>query len=354
MSDVHRIAVDPYLLCLPDPCLDQTDLEGFVSRLLAWSEALRRENLEILVSEHCFHALFEDGQYPYDHRLRDLLKRFVVDFVDHNTVCVTVRSLIERTSKVEDTTGIRYVLHESEDSRVIPDTVLLRLPEKTRSAFVNMLLAISTHRRHIDDSIDVSLASSFNKNNKESHYDLHVEGTIDDIEWMDANYVSNIVLPCSLDEIFLVFDEYDAFRNQAGKWAIWDGAKSEQSVKDAIEVAIDELIDVGVNSGRRDKFVLGPNFINSLLTWGFGSRRDYAMVLIESCARIVLGKPKNTISEFWSDATAKTQLVRDDGALAYRTHLTKKGAGYRLMFWRTVDNIIEFANVGDKDELEIF
>lgn len=78
------------------------------------------------------------------------------------------------------------------------------------------------------------------------------------------------------------------------------------------------------------------------------------MVLIESCARIVLGIPKNTLNEFRenSKATSK-QRVREDGALAFRTHLTKKGIGLRLMFWKKQNGTIEFANIGDKDELEI-
>jgi len=78
------------------------------------------------------------------------------------------------------------------------------------------------------------------------------------------------------------------------------------------------------------------------------------MVLIESCARIVLGVPKNPIKEFRINSKPTSdQRVRHDGSLAYRTHLTKKGAGLRLMIWIRPDGTFEFANMGDKDELEI-
>jgi hypothetical protein len=78
------------------------------------------------------------------------------------------------------------------------------------------------------------------------------------------------------------------------------------------------------------------------------------MVTVESCARIVLGIPKNPINEFRErvDGNAK-QRKREDGALAFRTHLTKKGVGLRLMFWRHTDGTIEFANIGGKGELLI-
>lgn len=354
MSDIPKIAIDPYLLCLPDPCFDSVDIENFVSRIVAWSEALQHKGLDVLVSEQCCQALFEDGQYPYEHRLRDLLKRFAVDFADHNTICVAVRDLIERTDRIEKTLGIRYVLHESRTPKIEPDLFLLRLPDNTRSAFLDMLLSLSAYRSNLaEKNIEASIASSFTGNSEISHYELRVEGTVDDIEWMDANYISSLKLPCSIEEMFLVFDGYDTFRCHVGKWALWDGAKSDQGARDAIEAAIDELVDAGINVDHRNEYLLGPCFIDSLQTWGFGSRRDYAMVLIESCARIVLGNPKNTISEFWMDSNARTQRQRADGALAYRTHLTRKGAGYRLMFWRRQDNTIEFANVGDKDELLI-
>lgn len=150
-----------------------------------------------------------------------------------------------------------------------------------------------------------------------------------------------------------MFDGYNAFRNHMGKWELWDGAKDEQGVRDAIEFSIEELIEAAIDADHREEYVLGSSFIDSLQAWGFGSRQDYAMLLVESCARIVLGQPKNEIKAFWIDKKTKRQRKRDDGAFAYRTHLTKKGAGYRLMFWKRQDNTIEFANVGDKDELEI-
>ncbi|QAZ66814.1 hypothetical protein C3Y92_05980 [Solidesulfovibrio carbinolicus] len=102
-------------------------------------------------------------------------------------------------------------------------------------------------------------------------------------------------------------------------------------------------------------FEIGSGFVHSLHTWGANSRHDYAMVIIESCARIVLGMPKNSINEFRESAkaTAKQRIRVDDGALAFRTHLTKKGVGLRLMFWRLAGGTIEFANIGAKGDLEI-
>ena len=354
MSDTTNIAIDPYIICLPDPCYSSEDIESFISRLLAWSEALRRQNLEVLVSESCCQALLEDGLYPYEHRLRDLLQKFSVDFVDHNTVCVTVRNLIERTDRLEDAIGIRYVLHDSQPDQIEPDVSIVRLPQKTGESFVDMLFALAAHRKSdVEKRYGDSLASSISDPMELSDYELHIEGIIDEIDWMDTNCKNSIQLPCSVDEVFILFDGYDAFRNHIGKWELWDGAKEEQGVRDAIESSIEELIEARIDANYREEYVIGSGFLDSLQAWGFGSIQDYAMLLVESCSRIVLGQPKNEIKAFWTNKKTKRQRKRDDGALAYRTHLTKKSAGYRLMFWKRRDNTIEFANVGDKDELKI-
>ena len=78
------------------------------------------------------------------------------------------------------------------------------------------------------------------------------------------------------------------------------------------------------------------------------------MNLINTCAQIVLGCPKNELKPFRANpAPSAPQHVRADGALAFRTHLTKHGAGYRLMYWQRTDGVIEFANIGVKHELII-
>ena len=66
----------------------------------------------------------------------------------------------------------------------------------------------------------------------------------------------------------------------------------------------------------------------------------------------MLDIPKHELKPFY-DRVSGRQIFRSDGAHAFRTHLTKKRAGLRLMLWKIPDGTIEFANVGDKDELAI-
>jgi hypothetical protein len=146
---------------------------------------------------------------------------------------------------------------------------------------------------------------------------------------------------------------HDALLSQLGVWEVWRNATDERAAVNAINLCVAEIEESGVRPERKPEFRLGASFLESARRWGFGNRSDYARLLIESCARIVLGIPKHSVEPFRESADSHQQRSRDGGALAYRTHLTKKGAGFRLMLWRIPDGTIEFANVGDKDELVI-
>ena len=77
------------------------------------------------------------------------------------------------------------------------------------------------------------------------------------------------------------------------------------------------------------------------------------LTTLRLCASILADVCGTEILPFRENANSQKQLMRKDGAGAYRVHLTKYGQGLRLMFWRTEIGAIEFANVGRKFELVI-
>jgi hypothetical protein len=185
--------------------------------------------------------------------------------------------------------------------------------------------------------------------------ELTIEAEVHEVQWHDASYRASITLPAAISESFNIFGSHQDFLAGIGVLKLWDSGRSEGGARDAINLKIHELIENGTaEDADVAEYRFGSRFLETVLHWGFGSRGDYAALLIESCARIVVDKPKNSVEPFRVDSNASSdQRVRSDGALAFRTHLTKKGAGFRLMLWKTDDGLIEFANVGDKDELEI-
>jgi len=103
-------------------------------------------------------------------------------------------------------------------------------------------------------------------------------------------------------------------------------------------------------------FSIGSNFFQSICENQSGPQSRYGSIVLESCARVVLNTPKNSIDPFMKGQRSKSedQWVRErDQALAYRTHVTKSGEGLRLVFWRTPSNLVEFANVSVHNDLSL-
>jgi hypothetical protein len=131
---------------------------------------------------------------------------------------------------------------------------------------------------------------------------------------------------------------------------LWAQATTTADVRDAIIALIEDLLTSG--TGKRDavkEFCVGEHFLESAQRNGFGAR----LSVVDSCARILLDEPKNSVESFRISEGPSEQRTRIDGARAFRTHLTKDGPAYRLMFWELKDKSIEFGNVGPKNELVI-
>lgn len=143
MFESFQLAIDPYILCLPNPCNSSKEIEAFVDALLGWS-TLQQQNLNVLIADAARIALLEDGEYPHQYRLRDLMREHKCEVADSETVCRLTQSLLDRTPSLEEYYGINSILIAPEKSYILPDAFLSRLKDKTRAAFIEMLVIITT------------------------------------------------------------------------------------------------------------------------------------------------------------------------------------------------------------------
>ncbi len=356
MPDALTLAIDPHLLCLPNPCRSLEQIETFVNVLLGWSGILRRTDARVLVSDRTRISLIEDGEYPQQHRLRQLLHEYECEVVDHETICRLTQNLLDRTSSLEDYYGVSAVLIDDSKTNIVPNHLTGRLKEKTRSALVEMLVIVS-----VEQTIGAGttaghtvIASSVETVNAISEpEDVECRTELHDWQWVSNPRFSLPPLPVPIEFKIPLALSHDALLSQLGVWDVWKNAFDEQAAIDAINLCIAEIEEPGARHDLKLEFRLGASFLESARNWGFGTRSDYARLLIESCARIILDIPKQSVEPFRESADSRRQRSRGDGALAFRTHLTKRGAGFRLMLWKLPDGTIEFANVGDKNELVI-
>jgi hypothetical protein len=142
MPQVQEILVDPFLLCLPNPCTSSEQLEDFINSLVGWRGLTKRENTHVLLSDSSRIALHEDDEYPHRHRLSQLLKQFQCDIADENTISKLAHGILAKTPSFEDYYGIDAVLVNEKGTRVDPAAILGRLKVKCRSAFAQTLATI--------------------------------------------------------------------------------------------------------------------------------------------------------------------------------------------------------------------
>ena len=352
----QEVIIDPFLLCLPNPCNSLDQLEEFINAIVGWRGFLDRADTCVLLSDSARIALNTDDEFPHRHRLAELIRKFECNFADANTISKVANSILERTPTLEDYYGISEVLIEEDSFEFTPPVILDRLSTNCRSAFKDdLLIAGIKDKERVTDSLESHLmVASGGVTETSPPTVISIKADIHDIDIVSTDYGPKMVLPISIFQSIPIVFSHEQLTESLDLWTIWDRASSEETVRLCIDACVKNLISSGAVDDAISDFVIGKCFVASLRAWGADSRRDYAMVTVESCARIVLGIPKNPVNEFIesADRTAK-QRSRDDGALAFRTHLTKKGVGLRLMFWKRSDGAIEFANIGGKDELEI-
>ncbi|WP_303674812.1 hypothetical protein [Vampirovibrio chlorellavorus] len=352
----QEVIVDPFLLCLPNPCNSLDQLEEFISAIVGWRGFLDRADTCVLLSDSARIALNTDGEFPHRHRLAELLEIFECTLADANTVSRVANSILERTPSLEDYYGINAVLIAEESFEFAPTAILDRLSTNCRVAFKDdLLIAGIKENECATDCLESRLiVASGGVTENPPPSSISIKADFHDIGLVSTDSDTQRVMPTSISQSIAVVFSHEQLTESLDLWTIWDRASSEEAVRLCIDKCVKNLISAGAVDNAISDFIIGNDFVASLHTWGADSRRDYAMVTVESCARIVLGIPKNPVKEFKESAegTAR-QRTRDGGALAFRTHMTKKGVGLRLMFWKRSDGAIEFANIGGKDELEI-
>ncbi|MDA3835539.1 MAG: hypothetical protein PF495_19375 [Spirochaetales bacterium] len=350
MSATQEIVVDPFLLCLPNPCSTGDQLELFIDSLLGWKRLIDHRDARVLLSSSAQVALNDDGEFPHRHRLVALIDHHNFEIADQKTISQLVDGILNRMPSFEDYFGIDDILID--DYLVEPTLMLSRLKENCQQAFAEILSTISLIQQ-IEPTVhnELMIGSSIsNKSTDPIPDEVRVESKIDAVNFCKQGLNQPETFPHTVDNKISISFSHEELLDGLSLLAVWEQDSTEYSALSAIEMCIKNLVDSGVDPGQMADFALGPHFLDSTSKWG----GTYIMNTIKSCARIILGIPQYALNEFRVTAKSTSQQrTRADGALAYRTHLTKKGVGIRLMVWKLPNESYEFANIGPKNELEI-
>jgi len=353
MSSVPHLCIDPHLLSLQR--IDTStidDVEDFVSSIVDWGKTAGSNCTKALVSDTVLDAIAEDDAYPWREKLSSILNRYGIRSADLETVLSAVRVFLN-CDRIEDSVGLSFVLLEDTKTAIAPAFVYERLRPKTRDAFCQLLAMIVLVQHGYGRDIEqVALASIPNDYAEPQLRYLSFSTEIADFDWKTDSDDTYINRPFAINDRVAVFFSRNGLLESVEPLSLWPATDDSGAACDAIDCCVARLIAAGTSEKHRKAYSIGARFLQTAQRWECGQDGHHAFTLMESCARIVLGIPKHEVKPFRDGASGR-QKSRDDGALAWRTHLTKRGAGLRLMIWQLPDGTIEFANVGNKDELVI-
>ncbi|HYC04478.1 MAG TPA: hypothetical protein VED40_14385 [Azospirillaceae bacterium] len=347
------IIVDPALCAVPSVVSEKDDVIQIVLTLRELSKMARVDRGAcVYCIENLPSVLASANYFPLSDSIKEMLDHYDLSAVyTVEEIRRTVISIMERASAIEVLSEVDFLIPYG--SSIVPREV--DIPgSAVLSEALHVLFAhagIMINRRGVPIGL-VSAAMNFGAKDLES---VGFKGLATDIQPpLPENEVE-------LDFSLPIFRSIDGLLRSTSPSDIWNVANAQAEVAEAIKLlAFQILLGANPKACIEDvpEFSIGDDFFGSLVTWGCGPSGKFSNCTLEVCARVLIGLPKYEVKKFLARVSAKGQgLVHKkrtkDGALAFRTHVSKDHEALRLMFWRNKDNHIEFANVGSKKELVI-
>lgn len=351
MKAVPRVVIDPNLLCFHGACETKEAFEAFAERLVSWAGVIGSSKLQILVSERCIGSLLETNAYPFTYHLRQTIKKFEVDHVSPDLLEKVAQWLLDLRPSFEDEVDTDEVVFHDDKTAIMPEHYLSRLGAECRGEFRHTLVSAALWRSRSEGTDEMFLGSV--PDGDAADREVKITSTADGFFRRNGDLVT-FEPPNRFEEELLCIFDCNELIAASGALELWNVAKTADDVRRAIEFRVREHQEKGLHPEKVGPWTIGANFVQSLQTWNFDRVESQAELVIDACARVLLGQPREPLKEFRKSADSKKQMVRDDGATGWRTHLSKRGVGFRLMLWRHGNGTIEFANVANKAECEIY
>jgi hypothetical protein len=158
-----------------------------------------------------------------------------------------------------------------------------------------------------------------------------------------------VAIPTKFDRKVSTLGQLDDLAGQSHSEGVWNSCERIEEFYLAIALGCAAIQAArGAPAGLRNvpQFWIGPEFVESLNAVQGGPNQSYSSVVFNACCRAILGLDKLS-------AMGKPQTVRmEDGATAWRMHITKAHQALRLMLWLRKGRV-ELANVANKWNLVI-
>lgn len=339
------VCIDTALLAIPNYASDPDEAEQVILRLSRWADTVvRLGSNRIVRSELAEEELGALGFFPGLKNVADLIEfNELSEVYDAKTVWSSYNTILNRAGLLADVVG-----HEvTKTSSVTIDPPVLDgcSPSTVKDISERLFSSLASSNKDLDPPKHF-LASPFSGSGE-----LSITCNIDEVSGEAPEWITP--LPATINRKIHTINRLEEMLNTTSASDLWSRSCTNSDLYFSIlcrALEVTSAMKPGTEWTEIPTFVIGSEFCDSLKRNGCYGDGPYSGIVLDSCARAVVGFPKDPLNPFGKPSQVRRTR---DNAPALRTHLTGKNVGLRLMLWQHQSGKLELANVGPKHELEI-
>ena len=342
------LVLEPAVLAMPALSRDEVSITKAIETIVLLSEALRETDFDICLLSDAANYLAEADLYPVSRSIDQSLADSGLSHVfTTEDIRRSIQNILQQAKRLESTSGVEFLVPEVMQAE--PDVLSARTHNSLKESLEVTLAHVALLMQKTSKSnVSVLMADRF------AGEEIRLSTDITEITpvFQGHDKLQNLVCTIALVESASSFGEgLDADE-------LWQIAENETEMRAAISVKACKLRKTsGCTAPKEncDGFAIGSSFCATMHRCQSMPSGKYGTLTFESIARLVAKSPTELPKKLYklSDTGDRVDVVRDDGAIGWRLHVTKSGEGIRLMFWRLRNASIEFANVGPKNDVDI-
>lgn len=330
-----NLFLDAYSLACPRVSEGAEAATRFIFGLVGWQELFQAEWISIYLSEHTYSLLVEEGLYPADSRIREIIAQHGLN-VQVRDVVVLINSLLNRAPSFEERFGIGSVTANQERY------ITTMLNDGRSQAFSDAL------RRLL---LWVAIAEYFGRLSRK---EIFLVGRLNGVEFEDVRIEANtdvcILRPdelkfgCQIDCVIRACATLVALYSGLDPVRMWVMAGSDEEYRQSLRIALVQRgADVAEVASETSVYRVnfGTEFLRSVTSLRFQADEGRARRLIRACCDTILNESCNATHALRDGRGGNNSQVTRGADAAWRRDIDYE---FHLHYWATSAGP-EFASV---------
>lgn len=342
------VVLDPYLLAVPAVSEGREVAAQYVTSIVEWSQLTGQEWIEVQTPRDTMEALWGAGCYPMNDAVTMLCATHGIDEFSPQDVADALARLLQRTAVFEDASQVSDVLVEPcvlSPARPDPRRPGTRAGEGRNASPIQA----QTERILAMHALLLHAVPAWSRNRCAATLDrfcgghgVEVSGTFTIIERGERCMLPTLSDPFVLPSTRVSLHEgRDEVLRALDPVILWTEVATTEAREAAIQLAVMRR-DPGRSWTTAPTFRLGCKFVDSLSKYNFDRNNKSASILIHACVETVLDINPSSCHHL-REGDGPNEPQRSRGAdRAWRRWVSDD---FRLHYWKSPGNFIEFANV---------